>query len=67
MEENRDLKARLSKLEARFDYMVELATDKVKEVESKVTQAQSATFANVQTCVTTEFRKQILQEENALK
>ncbi|KAI5054280.1 hypothetical protein GOP47_0030827, partial [Adiantum capillus-veneris] len=45
MEENRDLKARLGKLEARFDSMVDLATDKVREVEVKVTNAQSVALA----------------------
>ncbi|KAI5061572.1 hypothetical protein GOP47_0024077 [Adiantum capillus-veneris] len=67
MEENRDLKSRLSKLEAHFDSVVHLATDKVKQVEAKVTQAQSATFAKVQTCITTKFHEQRLQEENTLK
>ncbi|MCO5608566.1 hypothetical protein L7F22_062777 [Adiantum nelumboides] len=67
MEENRDLKARLSALEARFDTMVGLATDKVKEVEAKVTQAHIITLTKVETCVKTELREQHLQEENTLK
>ena len=68
MEENRDLKTRLSELEARFDSIIGLATDKVKEVEAKVTQVHSVTIAKkVQTCVTTELREHKSQEENALK
>ncbi|MCO5600272.1 hypothetical protein L7F22_054382 [Adiantum nelumboides] len=67
MEENRDLKARLSALEAPFDTMVGLATDKVKEVEAKVTQAHTVTLTKVETCVKTEFREQHLQAENTLK
>ncbi|MCO5554655.1 hypothetical protein L7F22_008188 [Adiantum nelumboides] len=67
MEENRELKARISKLEARFDSMVDLVTDKVKEVEAKVTQVHSAAIVKVKTCVTTELRKGKSQEENVLK
>ena len=67
IKENRDLKTRLSELEARFDSIIGLATDKVKEVEAKVTQVHSATIAKVQTCVTTELCEHKSQEENALK
>ncbi|MCO5571120.1 hypothetical protein L7F22_024852 [Adiantum nelumboides] len=66
-EENRDLKACLSTLEARFYSMVGVATNKVKEVEEKVTQAHTITLAKVETCVKTELRERQLQEENALK
>ncbi|MCO5551454.1 hypothetical protein L7F22_004957 [Adiantum nelumboides] len=67
MEENGELKAHISKLEARFDSMVNLATNKVKEVEAKVTQAHSAAIAKVKTCVTTELHEGKSQEENVLK
>ncbi|MCO5576939.1 hypothetical protein L7F22_030760 [Adiantum nelumboides] len=67
MEENRDLKARLSKLEARFDSMVDLAANKVKEVEAKAIETHSATLAKVKTCVKVELRERQLQEENALQ
>ncbi|KAI5057830.1 hypothetical protein GOP47_0027845 [Adiantum capillus-veneris] len=67
MEENRDLKAYLRKLEARFDSMVNVVTDKAKEVEAKVTQAHSAVIKKVQTCVTMELGEQRVQEENSFK
>ncbi|KAI5054091.1 hypothetical protein GOP47_0031016 [Adiantum capillus-veneris] len=67
MEENRDLKARLSTLEARFDSMIGLTTDKKKEVKEKVTQAHTIALTKVETCVKTELRERQLQEENALK
>ncbi|MCO5569526.1 hypothetical protein L7F22_023240 [Adiantum nelumboides] len=67
MEEIRDLKARLSKLEARFDSIIDLADDKVKEVEAKAIQAHSVMLAKVETCVKTVLREQQLLEENALK
>ncbi|MCO5603041.1 hypothetical protein L7F22_057184 [Adiantum nelumboides] len=68
MEENRDLEARLSALEACFDTMVGLATtDKVKEVKAKVTQAHTIALTKVETCVKTELREQHLQEENTIK
>ncbi|KAI5065496.1 hypothetical protein GOP47_0020191 [Adiantum capillus-veneris] len=66
MEETHDLKTHLSELDARFDSMVDLTNDKVKQVEVKVSQAHSATIAKVQTCVTMELRER-LQEENVLK
>ncbi|KAI5055503.1 hypothetical protein GOP47_0029024 [Adiantum capillus-veneris] len=47
--------------------MVSLTTDKVKEVEEKVTQAHTIALAKVETCMKTELREHQLQEENALK
>ncbi|MCO5611446.1 hypothetical protein L7F22_065699 [Adiantum nelumboides] len=64
LEENHDLKARLSALETRFDTMVGLAIDKVKEVEAK---AHTVALTKVETCVKTELREQHLQEENTIK
>ncbi|KAI5053942.1 hypothetical protein GOP47_0031164 [Adiantum capillus-veneris] len=47
MEANGDLKARLSKLKASLDSMINLATDKVKEVEAKVTQPHAVAIGKV--------------------
>ncbi|KAI5065692.1 hypothetical protein GOP47_0020387 [Adiantum capillus-veneris] len=67
MEENFELKNHLYKLEERFNSMVDLTTDKVKEVEAKVSQAHSETITQVKTFVTKELYERRLQEENALK
>ncbi|MCO5603550.1 hypothetical protein L7F22_057701 [Adiantum nelumboides] len=67
MEENWDLKACVSKLEARFDSIIDFADKNVKEVEATTVKAHSVTLAKVETCVKTELREQQLQEENALK
>ncbi|KAI5064471.1 hypothetical protein GOP47_0021141 [Adiantum capillus-veneris] len=67
LEENFELKSHLSKLEEQFNSMVDLTTDKVKEVEAKVSQAHSTTIAQVKTCVTKEISEQKFQEDNALK
>ncbi|MCO5601631.1 hypothetical protein L7F22_055754 [Adiantum nelumboides] len=66
LEENRDLKARINKLETRLESLAEVATTKAKEVEAKVTQTHSALLAKVGSCVTTELRERRLQQENIL-
>ncbi|MCO5607230.1 hypothetical protein L7F22_061423 [Adiantum nelumboides] len=65
--ENGGLKEHLSKLEARLDSMVDLTTDKMKEVQTTVTETHLMTVAKVKRCVTMELHERRLQDENALK
>ncbi|KAI5054084.1 hypothetical protein GOP47_0031023, partial [Adiantum capillus-veneris] len=66
MEENCDLKACLSMLEAPFKSTLNVATNKVMEVEAHITQFKSTVLAQVETCGNgTPGRS--CQETNALK
>ncbi|MCO5584811.1 hypothetical protein L7F22_038743 [Adiantum nelumboides] len=70
IEENHNVKARLSKLEARFDFIADVTSNKVKEFETKVIQTHAATHIitkKIDTEIHAILEKRRLQESLGLK